>query len=215
MPNDRLTKIIFLHDYNLSQTGKKNWSSRVKSILNDCNMDYFYHNPDLGNMSMLAIKTVLSDAKKTLYRKHAIAWSRDVASLPKLRTYTLIKDRYGTEDYVKFNMSRANRSAIARLRNGTYPLNIELGRYRNVPLESRTCQSCDTNAVESEEHFLCVCSAYDHQRTELFDRINPILNIDMATLPGIEQLKIMLSNKLVVKYVCGFINAASSLRNNP
>ncbi len=215
MSNYRVTKRIFLWDYNLSLAGKKNWSSNVKTVLDDCNMDYFYHTPELGNMKMSGVKTVLFDAKKTLYRKHAMAWSTKVASLPKLRTYKLIKQKFGTEEYVRFNMCRTNRSVIARLRNGTYPLNIELGRYRNIPLESRICPSCDTNDVESEIHFLCDCTAYDQQRLNLFEMIENILNADVKLLSNVEKIKIMLSNKLVLKHVCIYINAASMIRNAP
>jgi len=112
-------------------------------------------------------------------------------------------------------MCRAYRSIIARLRNGSFTLNIELGRYRNIPLELRICRTCNSNAVESEVHFLCNCPAYDFERNDLYNKINAILAINMNQLSSVEKIKIMLSNKLVTKHVCAFVNAASVLRNIP
>ena len=49
------------------------------------------------------------------------------------------------------------RSLIAQFRAGILPLNIEVGRYRNVPLEEHLCMLCDDNVVEDEVNFLCLC----------------------------------------------------------
>jgi hypothetical protein len=57
-----------------------------------------------------------------------------------------VKQNYGTycvSDYVVLPLTRAKRSALGIIRNGTFPLNIELGRYRGISLEQRLCQNCD------------------------------------------------------------------------
>ncbi len=34
---------------------------------------------------------------------------------------------------------------------------VETGRYKDIPLEERVCQMCNTGAVEDEEHFIGTC----------------------------------------------------------
>ena len=47
--------------------------------------------------------------------------------MPKLRTYK--QSNWMLPDYVTLNMSLSARSALARFRNGTFPLAVESGRY--------------------------------------------------------------------------------------
>ena len=61
---------------------------------------------------------------------------------PKLRTYVQIKESYNVENYIILNMSRQERSILAQLRCGVLPLHIEIGRFRNIPREKRTCSMC-------------------------------------------------------------------------
>ena len=41
----------------------------------------------------------------------------------------------GIENYIKYNLSSSERSAMAQFRFGILPLNIETGRFRNQALE--------------------------------------------------------------------------------
>ena len=87
--------------------------------------------------------------------------------LPKLRTYVTFKTRFGTKDYVRYCLSRQTRSYIAQFRLGILPINIEVRRFRNIPLEDRKCDFC-TVAVEDAMHFLMDCTLYNIERTKLF-----------------------------------------------
>jgi hypothetical protein len=68
----------------------------------------------------------------------------DVAghSKDKLRTYNMFKWNYESEEYVQKNFNRKMRSLIAQFRSGILPLQIEVGRFRNIPVENRVCFSC-------------------------------------------------------------------------
>ena len=66
-----------------------------------------------------------------------------------------------TENYVEMNLKSIGRSYTAQLRLGILPLNIEIGRYRAIPLANRICKMCTSNVVEDEHHFLFICSAYE------------------------------------------------------
>ena len=74
----------------------------------------------------------------------------------KLRTYSTFKNTFITEHYVKSNISRCQRSALAKFRAGVAPLRIETGRYENIPPEHRYCFICK-DTVEDESHVLLQC----------------------------------------------------------
>ena len=212
MPVYRITRKIFLWDYSLSRT-KNTWCRDVKSLLNALGMERYHEH--LGNniLRSSSIKTILTTSKQTLLSTYETDWVKKVKSLPKLRTYRCLKTELKVEDYVKAPMSRMNRSSIARMRNGTFPINIELGRYRNLPIEARLCDSCDANKIENEEHYLIHCTRYLGERIELFNKIQTVLKINIENLPNTEQLAVILTNGQICKYVAVYINKALQLRN--
>ena len=77
----------------------------------------------------------------------------------------------GIENYIKYNLSSSERSAMAQFRFGILPLNIETGRFRNQALEERLCTLCEFNEIEDESHFLFKCSLYDELRREWVSHI--------------------------------------------
>ena len=44
-----------------------------------------------------------------------------------------------------------------------------MGRFRNTEFIDRLCLVCNDGNIEDEFHFVCICKAYIHLRTELFD----------------------------------------------
>ena len=90
----------------------------------------------------------------------------------KLRTYSLLKNNYEIEPYLKSNMPRQYRCKIAALRVGSHDLEIERGRYSipKIPANSRYCKFCRTQ-VEDECHFLIKCSLYMKQRLQLLTKL--------------------------------------------
>ena len=69
----------------------------------------------------------------------------------KLRTYSLFKSEYATEQYLSYFIPRLHRSAYAKFCCGVAPIHLETGRYERIPLESRIRFVCP-DSVESEEH---------------------------------------------------------------
>ena len=66
------------------------------------------------------------------------------------------------ELYLDLNINKYHRSLFAQFRCGILPLEIEIGRYRDIPLEKRLCQVCKNGSVEDEIHFLGNCSNSVH-----------------------------------------------------
>ena len=59
---------------------------------------------------------------------------------------------------------------MAQFRLGILPINVEVGRYRNIPLEDRKCEFC-VDDIEDETHFLMECNLYRSERKKLFEYV--------------------------------------------
>ncbi len=51
-------------------------------------------------------------------------------------------------------------------------MNLEVGRFKNIPEDERLCELCELNEVESESHFLLYCPLHDELRTPLFTEMS-------------------------------------------
>ena len=121
--------------------------------------------------------------KKIVQSKCQEDWLKNVSMKPKLRSYVMFKNVFKSESYVKMAHSKMSRSIFAQLRLGILPLEIETGRFRNIPSESRMCHFCK-NEIEDELHFVCVCPVYSNHRKILFNEIiltyNNFSNLDIT-----------------------------------
>jgi len=69
----------------------------------------------------------------------------------KFETYLLIKNF-------------ENRRAITKLRTSSHKLEIETGRYNNIPRDQRICKNCTLNKIEDEYHLLFECHMHGIER---------------------------------------------------
>ena len=120
----------------------------------------------------------LQHAEEKLRSNMEISWLHNIQYLPKLRTYSILKSRYNTEDYVKLDIPKPLRSTMAMFRCGVLPLRIETGRYKGEPVEDRICTMCNLNEIESEKHFLLFCPLYKEQRKILYNEIGVHVNLN-------------------------------------
>ncbi len=188
MDNSRLSKIVFLWDYNMNK--KYNWSAYVKCIFEEISMIDLYQ-----SKSELDIDNV----KRYLNEKFHDYWSNSVKSMPKLRTYRLFKDTFAIEPYVESFMSRRQRSLVSQLRSGILPLAIETGRWRGQKLEERVCQICNSSTVEDEIHFVFLCNVYDLERQNFFSNIKDA-PVNWQNFTYNEKLKLFMNAVNVVNF---------------
>ena len=73
----------------------------------------------------------------------------------KLRTYRLFKDQFVFEPYLNWGTYN-QRNILTKFRISSHKLEIEKGRYMNIPAEQRICRLCKLD-VENEIHFLLEC----------------------------------------------------------
>ena len=81
----------------------------------------------------------------------------------------LFKHNFGTKLYLLQNsLNIKQRSYLSQLRIGILQINIEIGRYRSIPLEERLCRLCNMNEIEDEIHFLFRRPTYNVQHNIWF-----------------------------------------------
>ena len=134
---------------------------------------------------------------------HTFDWGIDRYKSQKLRYYNLYKYEKSPEEYLYFNISKYQRSLFAQFRCGILPLEIEIGRYSNIPLENRICQVCDNDSIEDEIHFLCQCKKYDPIRNVLYmqaENVEPSFH----SKDDIDKYVFLMSNlqKPVIRFIC-------------
>ena len=102
--------------------------------------------------------------KQTLHDQYVQGWFDTVNSQSKLEYYVKFKKEFRLEKYIEIIDKDYHRIALSRFRLSAHSLEIETGRYNNITRENRTCKLCNTNMVESEYHFLCICPVYNDLR---------------------------------------------------
>ncbi len=149
-------------------------------------------------------------------RSHCITnendlWKQGMTQKLKLRTYIKFKDNYDTEDYVKYCLSRRQRSLLAQFRAGILPLHIETGRFKGKDITERICFVCNSDEVEDEFHFLSKCTKYINVRNVMYNNV-------IGKKPEFEQMndndKFVYLMKYEWKLVSVYIDKAWNIRNN-
>ncbi len=87
----------FNWDYNVC----KNWSYEIKEIFDSINMQQVYITKSLCNIVTFETKCKELDEYQ---------WLQLLTTKPKLRTYIEYKQTFGTDEYVKYCLSRRRRS---------------------------------------------------------------------------------------------------------
>ena len=109
------------------------------------------------------------------------AWARCVSLTSKLDFFRTMKVReFAWEPYLDLIKSFQVRQSVARLRTSSHQLNIETGRYHNIPRQMRQCEFClsqmqSTGPVEDEIHMLYKCELVEELRLNALPRLTTFL----------------------------------------
>lgn len=201
----RIPYRIFKWDMHFSIAHRDTWSNDVKSIMTDCGLRDLF---DSSHTDGLSARFLCSFVEGVLMQKHCDRWIENVNNMPKLRTYQKLNNNFGVRPYLCENLTRQERSALARLRCETFSLEIEKGRYRNLPVERRVCKVCGSGDVEDEMHFMLDCSIYTQQRNELFTDFQVRNDVDFSTLNRTQILYLLLNidSKRISRYIVCIAN---------
>ena len=208
MNENRLTRRIFQWDYSKC---RNKWCYAVKRILKSIGW---------GNMFTTALtdpanSTVsVEAARDKLMLNFKAKWGNDISSQSKLDIYRIVKYQFGVEDYVKMNMNKKLRSVLVQLRAGCLPIEIELGRYQNIPRQERICKQCSSETVENEIHFMTFmfnCSKYTDIRLDLQQNVDRECRHDS---PDSDRINALFSSRNLLFKCANFIIDALKLRTS-
>ena len=97
--------------------------------------------------------------------------------------------------------------ALGQFRISAHHLEIERGRYENIPRTERKCKVCNMNSIESEYHFLLVCPAYKELRRNFFSSYYN----HWPSITKFENLMSSESRKIIIK-LSSYLYQAEKLR---
>ena len=132
--------------------------------------------PDFTPHDVAKLINIMTDR---LYNKYEELWLGMVNSAKgvskiggsKLRTYCLFKRSFNIENYLAV-LPFEKRRMLTKLRISYHQLAIEKGRYKNIPVDQRFCDTCKENVVEDELHFLLECKMYNTERDLLYQQLS-------------------------------------------
>ena len=148
----------------------------MQHILQYANLDSDLLSDDLCDLDVLRSRLLVLNRQK---------WLLDTSNKTKLRTFLQIYNEEDPRSIVESLLTRSQRSIVSKLKNGVLPLHIEMGRWKDKPLEHRTCPDCDSKCLKDEFHFLLKCEAYDDTREEFFQvLVDKDIEVDTKTEAG-------------------------------
>ena len=211
MDDTRLAKSILVWDktfYNIHKL--TTWSSEVKSIFQQFNMQYFSENLDL-----FPLKETIKSLKNQMKIKQCTDLKLKCQAMPKLRSYIKFKDFNKTPSFLLKPMSFIQRKKLNKFCLSCLELKIETGRYLHLPENERLCEiheSCLKQAIqENEFHFLLFCPAYSDIRTSWLNKLELPENFQQS--PVEEQVSTLINDITNVKATAQFIVDAYNLRS--
>ena len=108
--------------------------------------------------------------------------------------------------YVDICRYKSDRSTICKFRVSAHSLAIERGRYKNIPVSDRICNSCQLTQVEDELHFFIYCPEYNNFRHAFINKIKKsIKNFNSLTENNIN-LIFNSNSYIVLKATIDYIN---------
>ena len=161
LPQTTIAKQAFLISKDLHSKQKMSFYGNAMDTIKNLNL-----NEEILNLEAVTtehIKTIT----KTLEEKYLTFWKHKLENSSKLTFYSTFKTDHNLENYLVFIKDPYKRKCLSRLRVSNHNLQIEIGRYQNIPREERLCKICNSGEVENETHLLLSCKAYEQSRANL------------------------------------------------
>ena len=150
MHHGSTVKSVFNVLCNLNDQGFQTWISRAYDLAT-------IYQIDMNSCTDLSSSQFKKFCYERLKNSFVNSWVNDLRNGHEssiLRTYSLYKMNFGTENYLNYISKPKFRIALSKLRASSHDLEIERGRYvrPKLNLSDRLCMSC--HVIEDEEHFV-------------------------------------------------------------
>ena len=97
------------------------WVTEIKEILNSVNAIHVLQN----NVPVSNFKIFAKYVTDSLSQQYENKWATQIISKPKLELYRHYKNTPSKESYCKVSLKRGQRSVLAKIRLGVFPINLE------------------------------------------------------------------------------------------
>ena len=159
LPNSRLPKQCYKLQKRWTETDTKCWALDIRDLLFKTVFGEVWLNQGIGQVDVF-----LKVFKTRVFDIDMQTQSSEIQDMDRLRTYKILKTTFGCEQYVFAVKNKFYRTAMSKLRGGLLKIGCNEGRYSNTPFHERICILCNQD-VETEYHFLLVCPALSHIRS--------------------------------------------------
>ena len=203
LPNDRIVKKA----YDIALEQEQDWVVHVEDILCRHGFQNVWLNPTVD------AKHFGNVFKQRLKDTFVSGWRQEIRNYSKLQTYSKFKTDFTFEKYLSSIQNKSFVANITKLRISAHCLEIEKGRYKNVPATQRRCPTCEHN-VEDEFHFLLSCPTYSEERLTLMNMISRNSDITLPETSSDTFNLLMSCPEPISLYIGQFISAALQKRNN-
>jgi len=157
-----ILKKVYEQSLNNCSKGHRNWVYHIKLMLENHGFADVFNN----------VHTINPQEFVHIFKQRVIdtfkqEWFGTLEKSSVLEIYMQFKQTLEYEMYLDV-LPKSLRFYFCRLRMSAHPLRIQSGRYarNNTPRQERYCLICNTNDIEDEYHFVCVCSRYQAIRTK-------------------------------------------------
>jgi exonuclease III len=133
------------------------WSMKIKRLFDNLGYSHVWLDDNVDFSIYPAIKQRILDQ---FYQ----TWKSDTQNTAKLEFYSNIKEDFKFNNYLTIIKNQKYRIAFTKFICSAHNLEIEVGRYHNIPRNERTCKLCNQKQVENEYHFMLTCPIYSHLR---------------------------------------------------
>ena len=138
---------------------KRHWATNMKTLIELLGFGEAWYNQFVDIPNLNVIRTRIRDQ----FMQH---WCNHINNTPKLEYYSMFKTTFCFEKYLDCITNDNFRKSLTSFRVSAHNLEIERGKYYNIPRNMRVCKLCNMQAVESEFHFLLTCPAYRQLRQQ-------------------------------------------------
>ncbi len=87
----------------------------------------------------------------------------------------------------------------------TLLIEIEKGRWRNIPREDRLCKQCNMPTIENISHFMLICPKTNTIRERFYDNVITIIHDVNLNVTDDKKITLLLSNHRIMKNTANFI----------
>ena len=143
----------------LADKGIPSWGLQIKNYLCMMGLNYIWHSGVAG-----ISRNVFDVFKQRVYDIDMQNWLGEINSHTSLRCYIHFKKEICLEPYLIFNENFKYRKLISKLRCCCLEIEVNEGRFNNVPYNRRLCRLCNLKKIEDEYHFLLICPFHSELR---------------------------------------------------